>query len=199
MADNFLTTLKKRARGLVRVGTKKASDWFREAVKALSKPSARQLIDQAGPFKRFETLSKNSIGKMYLFQYDPKLKEVLPYYDIYPLIFPIQYYSDGFLGINLHYLPITLRMKLMRELYTIANNKKFDKTTKLQISYSLLNGAARFSYFRPCVKRYLFSHIRSPFLYISPDEWDIVLSLPIQKFKKATAEKVWEDSRRAVQ
>jgi hypothetical protein len=150
------------------------------------------------PFKRIQDLSENSIGKMYTFVYDPKTKETLPYYDIYPLIFPIEYYSDGMLGINMHYLPPVLRAQLMDSLYETINNDKYNKTTKLQISYGILKSASRFNLFKPCIKRYLWGHVRSPFIYISPEEWDVALMLPTQKFKKASAETVWADSRNKI-
>lgn len=176
------------------VGTKAATDWFRDAARAVSSPSAKKIIDQAAPFRRLERLSINSIGKLYLFTYDPKGKETLPYYDTYPLIFPIEFYSDGMLGINLHYLPVALRARLMNALYETINNTKYNNTTKLQISYKILKGASKFAYFTPCIKRYLFSHVRSPFMYVAPDEWDFAMMLPIQKFVKASAEDVWRDS-----
>jgi hypothetical protein len=68
------------------------------------------------------TIDEKSIGKMYTFFYDPKHKETLPYYDLFPLIFVVGPAAGGFLGINLHYLPPVLRAKLMDSLYQILNN-----------------------------------------------------------------------------
>ena len=181
-----------------KISSKESMDWLRANVGKINKVSARNMIDQAGPFKRIEKISENSIGKMYLFNYDPKLKEKLPYYDTYPLVFPIEYYGDSFLGINLHYLPPMMRAKLMNALERTLNNNKYNKTTKLVISYQILNGAARYKYFKPCVKKYLFSHIRSPFLYIAPDEWNIVAVLPTDRFVGASRSKVHRDSQMAV-
>jgi len=144
-----------------------------------------KLIDTKEPFKRILKLSETSVGKMYMFVYDPKTKDKLPYYDMYPLIFPIEYYNDGFLGLNLHYLPPGARAKLMDALYDTINNNKQNKTTKLRISYDILSSVKRYAYFKPCIKRYLFGHVRSNFLYIAPDEWNIALMLPTQKFVKS--------------
>src|SRR5208283_1625250 len=101
------------------------------------------------------------IGRMFFFFYDPKLKEKLPYYDKFPLALPIEIYGDGFLGINFHYLPINVRIHLLDKLYDLTNNNKFDKTTKIVASYSLLAGIARYKEFEPCIKRYLVDHIQS--------------------------------------
>ena len=48
-----------------------------------------------------------------MFFYDPKFKKTLPYYDTFPLVLPLETYNDGFLGINMHYLPIPLRVNLL--------------------------------------------------------------------------------------
>lgn len=136
------------------------------------------------------------IGRMYIFNYDPKTKDKLPYYDRYPLVFPIEGYKDGFLGINLHYLPPMLRAKLLDALYDTINNKKFDETTKLRVSYNILNGATKFRYFKPCIKRYLFSHVRSRFKEIESNEWNKAILLPTQRFEKASENKVYQDSIR---
>lgn len=165
---------------------KNSVDWFRKRALEVNKVDTRALINTNEPFKRIVKLSETSVGKMYMFTYDPKLKMKLPYYDVYPLIFPINYHQDGFLAMNLHYLPPMLRAKLMDSLYTLLNNDKRDKTTKLKITYDILQSSAQFKYFRPCVKRYLFDHVRSNFLYIAPDEWDIALMLPTYKFVKNT-------------
>jgi hypothetical protein len=142
---------------------------------------------------------KNSmIGRMILYNYDPKTKEKLKYYDIYPLVFPIKLDSKGFLGINLHYLPLSLRAQLMDALYSLINTKTIKENTRVRLSYDILNGASKFSAFRPCVKRYLYPHVRSQFLMVSPLEWDAVLMLPLQQFVKADIQTVWADSRRMI-
>lgn len=179
-------------------GQKDAIDWFRKQALSVTRVNTNRMIDDVEPFKRLQSLSVNSIGKMYMFFYDPKLKQQLPYYDRFPLVFPIEFYDDSFLGINLHYLPPMLRARLMDSLYSTINNFKFNKTTKLQITYKTLKGAARFKLFQPCIKKYLFSHVKSPFIYVSPDEWDFALMLPSDRFVKAGKNAVWEDSRRMV-
>jgi hypothetical protein len=123
------------------------------------------------------------IGKMYFFKYDPKTKKTLPVYDIYPLVFPIEPYSDGFLGLNLHYLGGGERAALINRLREYSSNKKNDATTRLRLSYDLLSSTKRLSSAtRPCIKRYLFSHLRSRFIEITANEWDKVIDLPLEMF-----------------
>ena len=91
-------------------------------------------------------------GKLNMFFYDPKLKQKLPYYDTFPLILPIEQYSDGFLGINLHYLPIPLRIRLLDRLIDFANTKDLTKRTKIQADYQRLK---RVRLIKPTLKRYI--------------------------------------------
>lgn len=175
-----------------------ARTWFRETARSIVSVNRNKYMETAKDDDLATSIDKDSIGNMYSFFYDPKNKKTLPFYDMFPLIFVIGPKPGGFLGINLHYLPPVLRAKLMNELYNITNNKKFDKTTKLNVSYELLNKAARFRYFAPCVKHYLLSHVRSKFLKIDPRFWDAAVMLPTEKFVKADNDTVWNNSRSTV-
>jgi hypothetical protein len=143
-------------------------------------------------------LDNRCIGKMYTFFYDPKYKDVLPYYDMFPLIFLVDFKENGFLGINLHYLPPVLRAKLMDSLYQTINNTKYDDTTKLRISYQILASASKYRWFKPCLKHYLWDHVQGNYLNIEPTNWDSALMLPTEQFRKATRDKVWRESREMI-
>ncbi len=171
-----------------------AKQWFRDAASQISSVNPNKMLSSADPFTSFQAIGPNSIGKMYFFLYDAKTKDKLPYWDRFPLIFPIELYNNGFLGINFHYISPIFRAKLMDSLYTIANNKNYDNTMVLNISYQTLKSYARHRYFRPCVKRYLNSHVRSKFMYINPARWDQALFLPAERFQKKAKQYVWNES-----
>jgi hypothetical protein len=172
-----------------------ANVWLREQAKSVrSIQNPKQIINK----QTDRLVTSLTVGRMYLFMYDPKMKDELPYYDRFPLIFPFKRVHGGFYGINLHYLPHVLRARLMDNLYTLANNKNSDDTTKLRLSYALLNKATKFRYFKPCVKHYLNSHVKTRFLWIPADQWETALFLPLEKFVGATKQQVWRDSRRMV-
>lgn len=180
-----------------------AREWYREQAKGISrvarnKSQSERLIKELKSDTERRQDDRFRMGSMYLFSYDPKHKDTLPYYDRFPLIFPINKAKGGFLGINMHYLPPILRAKLMDQLYTVLNNKNFDETTKLTASYKILNSAAKFKEFRPCIKHYLNAHVQTKPAYINPTEWDIALFLPTQRFVGATATQVYADSRKIV-
>jgi len=177
--------------------TQEGRDWFR------NKASEVRSIKPADLFRKRENwipdMSTYLIGRMLFFEYsDPKTKADLPYYDAYPLIFPFWQDSKYFMGINLHYLHPYLRAKLMDALYTIVNNDRFDDRTKLKLTYGTLKGTASMRYYKPCVKKYLKNRVKSVFLYITPREWDYVMMLPLQRFKKQSSAQVWQDSERII-
>lgn len=138
-----------------------------------------------------------SIGDMFMYHYDPKWKHILPYYDTFPLVIPIGMYSDGFLGLNLHYLPPTMRRNFLNKLI-LYTTMPGDHNAKMQISYDILKGVNMFSEFVPCVKRYLIDHVRGRMMRIFPHEWPMVINIPSEAFVKASKQKVWADSRRMV-
>lgn len=169
--------------------TPPARAWLKTQIKNLSNP--RQAIMRN---KKCQT-TRCAIGRMYFYYYDPKTKDTLPYYDRFPLVIPIERYGDGFLGLNLHYLPPNLRLLLLDKLYDLLNNDCFDQSTKFRMSYSLLSNASRYKEFKPCIKRYLYSHLRSNFIEIPADQWEIAIFLPTEQFVKAKASKVHKESR----
>lgn len=138
--------------------------------------------------------SKFMLGGLYFFNYNPKLRNDLPYYDIFPLVIPIERYSDGFLALNLHYLPIQYRYNFISKLKNFAIYNDQDEIKRLRVTYDILTASRRYREFRPCIKRYLNSHIRSRILAVEPHEWDVALYLPVHQFKKENAGTVWQES-----
>ena len=183
--SRYIQSLKNAARG-----RELSIEWYRQKVMEFGKPSSQQLVREG---KRSD---RPYIGKLNMFIYDPKLKEKLPYYDIFPLVLPLKFYSDGFLGINFHYLPIPLRVKLLNSLVSgFANNSKLDESTRLNVSY---DSVGKRSLVKPTLHKYLKTNLRSQFRRIDADEFVIATLLPVQQFRKSTANKVWSDSRKMV-
>lgn len=194
METIFGNTLQKAMRtASMEKDTEAARTWLRNKASTLRRDPLTLIHNNSS-----RTASLGSIGQMFLFSYDPKYKEELPYYDKFPLVFPIQGMNNGVLGINMHYLPLPYRAKLMDALYDTVTNDKLDGSTRLNISYEILNKASKFRYFKPCVKHYLNNHINSRVIYIDPREWDVALFLPLQRFQKASTGSVYRDSRNKI-
>ena len=150
----------------------KSYNYFKNHVDKITSPGARALINQG------KATIRPRYGVMNLFGYDPKLKQVLPLYDRFPLIFPIEPAKGGFYGINFHYLQPGARVAFLRQLQRFATDKNYDKNTRYNI------GELSGRYFKKTIKRYLFSQVRTSFLNITADEMAIAIFLPVARFEK---------------
>jgi len=178
--NNLLDRLKRSIQSRSFLGkTRDAADWLigkaREAL--FNKPERKKLLRDTDRHR--DTLQ---IGSMYFYVYDAKWKHKLPYFDKFPLTIPIEKYPDGFLGLNLHYLIPPQRAVLLNRMSEIMTNKKYDESTRFRISYMTLKGVAKYNMADPAIKRYLYSHVRSKFIYVTPEEWDIAIYLPAENW-----------------
>lgn len=171
-------------------GSRDARTWLRTKVNSLKATPSTLMSD------RDRLRSQSIIGRMYFYYYDPKTKDQLKYYDKFPLVIPIERYGDGFLGLNLHYVEPKVRFILLDKLSTFTNNKMYDETTRLRLSYQTLKSASSIFEATPCIKRYLYSHVKSRFLEINANEWDIAAILPVESFEKKSKEHVFNESRK---
>lgn len=186
-----------------------AREWYMTEARKVSNISGNRLMGE-DPALLTNYLNQDSIGKMYMFYYDAKYKDELPYWDRFPLIFVLEVRADRFWGVNLHYLPPLYRARLMNALYQIQNRGRTPLSIKLKLTYEVLKGidsrVAKFA-----VKQYLrYSGsskkkgsggasnvgVRSRFMQIPYDRWDVALMLPTEQFEKANKSKVWADFRK---
>lgn len=176
-------------------GTNPSRTWLLEKIKSLN-PTGKHRMELIR--QREAQRNKTMIGRFYFFFYDPKTKETLPYWDKFPLVIPIMRYPDGFLGLNLHYIPPKDRLILLKQLRIQASGAMNDERTRLRLSYPILKAMYQAYRATPCIKRYLAPHVRSRFVEIPAPEWDIAAALPLQQFTgkgSVTAQGVWEDSK----
>ena len=205
---NFGLLLKKIiGSGTAREATKKAIDSFRNLLRNLYSKEPISGIDGKPPPVKITNMKPEYLGSLVSFSYNPKWKEKLPYYDTFPLVIPINIYDDGFLGLNLHYLPPSLRSQLLDEAYKEVHDKitKKKKSNErytreefvalLRFAQSLESRLMRNNYYKPCIKRYLTTHLTSPIIIIPPEEWGFTLMLPTERFVKKSKEFVWEESK----
>jgi len=133
-------------------------------------------------------------GSMYMFAYDPKYKKTLPYYDRFPLLMPFEITKNGFVGLNLHYLPPMMRAKLLGSLLDFSD-KTITTTSKIHVQWQTLQNFARFPGIQPTIKRYLIGHVKSRFLKVDPVNWKSAIFLPTQRFVGASNRTVYRHSK----
>lgn len=167
----------------------RSMQWYRDQVKNLRDVTPRKLLSNAP-----ELTTTILPGAMYMFLYDAKYKETLPYWDMFPLVLPFRKVTNGFFGINLHYLPYGTRFKLLGALSSLANDAKLSENTRLRLNWDLLSSATRFAPIKACVKHYLYQQLNSKFLNIKYPDWITASMLPVERFQGASKSKVWRDS-----
>ena len=190
MASLFDTLQAGAQRAGVTARTKKSREWFQAKVKELGTVNRKALLrDDA-----LEPTNREIVGSMYMYFYDPKTKETLPYYDRFPLIIMVEQAKGGFYGLNLHYLRPDIRAEFLDELMKLAPKKATDKTRITKMKYDLLKGVQKYKEFKPCFKHYLTGHIKSKMVRVPMTDWEIAIFLPTEQFTKASKTKVWQES-----
>lgn len=176
--DRFQAILREGAnKNIAPARAQQARTWYRNRAEKI------KTIDEDEYFRDSSRIADRlEPGYMYMYKYFPKYIDELPYHDRLPLVFPIEPINNGILGMNMHYLPLPMRAVFMDALYSLASDDNFDDETKLRITYEILKSATRYRFFKPCIKKYLFTQLRSDFIKINSYEWDIALFLPFERF-----------------
>lgn len=165
-----------------------AISWLQLKIKGIKENSTMENVETKNVFM---------MGRMYFYIYDAKWKDILPVWDRFPLMIPIKNFNNGVLGLNFHFLDSGRRAVVLDELQRSYGS--LDKDMKLSITYddvsrltgiqhrnkskiSSIESIASMPELKPCVKRYLYSHVRSRLLVIEPHEWAYAIWLPAEEF-----------------
>lgn len=196
MANIFQNLQLQAFRAGITPRTKESRTWFANKVRGLrsARISREDLIEDDDVVIR----SAPRAGSMYMYYYDPKHKDTLPFYDTFPLSIVVGPAEGGFYGLNLHYLPPILRAKMLDQLLGNITNKKYDDTTKFRANYEVLQAYSGAPYYKATLKHYLRRHVRSRYAEVQPTEWEIATFLPTATWRKRTANYVYTDSRKKI-
>lgn len=168
----------------------KSMGWFQQQVRGL-KSQGRVQPYYLMRGNADQTRSQIIPGEMYMFYYDAKHKEDLPVWDKFPLVFPFRKLPDGFIGLNMHYLPYHLRAQLLDRLMDFKTGKGMTETTRIKFSWNTLQAASTMQLAKPCVHRYLASHVKSPLRKVDAEDWATALMLPVEQFTGPNKRQVW--------
>jgi hypothetical protein len=196
MAKQSLKDVFERNKYDLETVARKSRSWFEQQVLLMTRQQLTPpRVLQGNPD---QMTTRVMPGKLYMFLYDPKLKNELPYYDRFPLVFPFRKTPDGFIGLNMHYLPYHFRIQLLDRLMIYKSNSRMDETTRIKYSWELIDGVSRFEAAKPCIKQYLTGHVRSQFRQVSSNDWATAMLLPVERFVGASKQEVWADSRKTM-
>lgn len=178
----------------LRTAVTKSRSWFDQQARMLAtKQIAPQRLIRSNPEMNVTRIVP---GELYLFQYDALHRETLPYWDTFPLVFPFSKTPDGFIGLNMHYLPYPIRVRLLDKLMVFKTSTEHDEVARLKLSWGLISGLSRQYYAQPCVHRYLATQIKSPLKRIDSSDWATAMMLPVERFVGSTKQAVWKESLR---
>ena len=170
MAISILEPLKDKQGGI-----RKSVDWYRRNVADLSNRITAAALMRSGKLNGIP-----SKGRLNFFFYDPKYKQVLPLYDRFPLVLPLETIPGGFMGLNFHYIRPVQRVNLLNNLQRFATGG-MKASTRIDATY---DGIKNVSITRNMIKKYLYGHVRSSFLRVDFDEAALAVMLPVQQFRK---------------
>ena len=167
----------------------KSINWFREKIQEFGKPGPQQLLRDGRRTKGV------NFGTLNMFIYSPKHKDTLPYYDTFPLVLPIGPAAGGFMGLNFHYLPIQMRIRLLDKIVDGGGSlnvaAQSGKRPILITDYSQLK---RIPMAKAIVKHYLTGYVKSDFRAITSEELIVAALLPVQRFQKGSAQAAYLDT-----
>ena len=193
MVSKVLSTVAKLLPKEIESGTEDSLQWFRTNVRDLKiKP---QVI-----MRGLEAVSNTGLkqGGVYMFHYDAKWKDTLPYWDKYPIVVPLELYSDGFLGINIHYISPSMRVPLLQKMFEFTkDNEELEGDARMIIDYDTTQLESELRNAGPCIKRYLTSHIGARITRVPKEQWETLMMMPTAKFN-VNANTVYADSRRKI-
>lgn len=178
--------------------TKQSRSWFIQQALILGKQgyTPRRLMNGTTGGKMVKKIIP---GKMYMYIYDAKHKDTLPYWDKFPLVFPYKLVDGGFLGLNMHYIPYEYRIKILDRLMAIEGSRN-TKRVKLQLSWELISGASSLKPLLPCVHHYLWEQVRTEFREVERKDWATAMLLPVERFVTQNTpyskNAVWKESKK---
>lgn len=179
---NIEKQFNKLTKNKIRKYSEESMKWYSRYI-----PRSYNNVRTSVMFRDRKLWTKNPmIGKMYFFEYDALHKKTLPVWDRYPIIFPFKRWKKNqveyFTGINLHYLPPALRLKMMIALLSLRNEKRYRESTRLRMSWNLLKGLAGSELFKECVHTYRMDQMVSIFVEIPSQSWQTAVFLPLQRW-----------------
>lgn len=192
--QNIFSTINNFAqlRGFYNKYNREAINWYKNQISKLQIGRMQLLSDN----QKYQH-SKPGIGRFCFFFYSAKgyQEGTLPYYDTSPMSLIIGGGGGIISGLNWHYLPLNLRVKLFQDILAIEGGNLSEKH-RLDATYETIK--AMTNLYKPCYKNYLLNHIKSQAVWVPMDSALIAIFLPVANFKGASQTKVYADSRKLI-
>ena len=172
--------------------------WYQNRIKLLGGSSLRNprnlIHDEEG---HGIARARPGYGELNLFGYFPEKPDRLSYYDLFPIVLPLVRHRNGFTGLNFHYLPPVLRVKLLT---ILAEAYGDEPTQRINVTYFMIR---QMRLIKPIIRRYIRTQVQTLYLRIPLDDMLIGILLPVQQFttgpegrtSTVIPREVWRQSR----
>ena len=170
-------------------GTEQTARWYQKTVRAFA--SAINSPNEVFGSDLGEFATQLDVGSMYMYTYNPKTKQTLPYWDTCPLVMITEPLPNGFSGLNLHYLSPLLRATLLDK---VIPTGEITSKSKLGTQWHQLSNFSKFPEARRSTKRYLSNQITSRMFKVDPKHWKSAIFLPVQRFQGASDALVYRET-----
>ena len=199
MASLFQNIQEQALKAKITPRTKDSMQWFNKQLATMAGINRPQVLrDPVLERRSHVVVNRNLVGTVHMFRYNPKEKLTLPYYDQYPVVIIVGKARGGFNALNLHYLPVNLRIRFLDMLYQYTTNDRFDETTRFMSFWNRINKGLMKKFLKPMIKTYLTDNIDGYICKVPASEWEIAAFLPFQRFRKKNQSVVWRDSYKQV-
>ncbi|QJT71302.1 DNA end protector protein [Vibrio phage vB_VcorM_GR28A] len=199
----YVSMFRKNRGVQAKINTASARDWFRQRVSKDLNHNTEAVHKQFTQWKTRGKTDQGLIGRLFLFAYDAKHKDQLPVWDAWPLVFffnatvgdGVNWGEEGVVylhGVNMHYLPPALRLKLFADLIRFKNDSALRDKTRLKLSWQVIKAMESNQLAKHAVKTYRADHIRSQLAEIPPKAWVVVIFMQLARWVKGSKQDAWK-------
>lgn len=189
--DQIKSTISGIRKGTVKEKPSQSSiNWFSKKLQNIKNITKGKVNPQSETTKKSIINDKLAIkafkykksGYIYFFNYQPPNANKLPFYDRFPLVLSMGFRGSNLIGINLHYLPIRIRLYVMYKIVkSISTLQK--ENSRIRVNELLTSRVIR-KYIMALGEEYSSTGIRSKIKLVIPEEFMIMAFLPAEKFAK---------------
>lgn len=161
--------------------SQKAVRWYMDAVRSLYSTMPNDTAQMIRGARKYWTRDDIKVGQLVTYGYKAKTKlnKHFWFWDRFPLVLVLDVTDTGMLGCNIHFLPPRLRATLIAACIPLltSNPHRNDRAWMPKLAYALMK-RYKYRYGKVCIRRYLFSQVRTPILRLPPETWMMSMHLP---------------------
>lgn len=199
--ESLNDALKERSMSTIR---RRSHQWFEENYISRTKEPPEE--------KRGKLLE---VGKMYTYNYDPKHKDILAFYDYMPMMLCIGHIKTAggklnAMGINMSYIPPKVRPQVLDKIVKTFKSQMFDFNEKQVLSqkfsvmkkvpldYGVCKKILKDSGFEFAVRSYIYTRMKTEPRVITASEWWKMMVFPSQFIEEMNIRAIYAEYKKSL-